>query len=220
MIKKLLKFILIFFLISISSNALASKTQQVLLLMLPSNYEYNFYARLWTFEEDAKGQWKTVLTNIPVTIGKNGATTSKVEGDNKTPIGTFDITGSFGFSSKAPNPKLPYRQIHKATVAVDDTDSQYYNQIIESNKVAKKDWNSAEQMFDISLYKYGLTVAYNPTAIQGLGSNVFIHIWRDPHSPTAGCIAMSESNLVQLIRWLKIEKHPVLVIRKSSGLTR
>lgn len=198
------------------SAAIAAETQQLVLVLLPHNYKYNIYARLWTFQEGSNGHWKAGLKNIPVTIGKRGTTRHKVEGDNRTPIGAFAIATSFGFSKQSFNAHFPYRQIHQDTVAVDDIQSRYYNQIVDRNAIAQKDWKSAEQMHEIPLYEWGLVIDYNPINIPKQGSNIFMHIWRDPHSPTAGCIAMSKINLLTLIRWLDVSKHPVLVIRSSN----
>jgi L,D-peptidoglycan transpeptidase YkuD (ErfK/YbiS/YcfS/YnhG family) len=59
------------------------------------------------------------------------------------------------------------------------------------------------------LYKLGLVVDYNQRpVVAGAGSAIFIHIWRNENKGTAGCAALAESNLVQLVQSLKRELNP------------
>jgi D-alanyl-D-alanine dipeptidase len=64
---------------------------------------------------------------------------------------------------------------------------------------------------DDILYKWGVVVDHNPAAIPGAGSCIFLHVWKNAASPTAGCTAMRESDLAGLIRWLDPARHPILV---------
>ncbi len=62
------------------------------------------------------------------------------------------------------------------------------------------------------VYKYGIFVDYNVNpAIPGKGSCIFMHIWSKSTSPTAGCTAMTEANILKLIGFLDKSKNPVLV---------
>ena len=45
----------------------------------------------------------------------------------------------------------------------------------------------------------------------GNGSCIFMHIWENDHSGTAGCTAMTEANLLKILNWIRAEKHPLLV---------
>jgi L,D-peptidoglycan transpeptidase YkuD (ErfK/YbiS/YcfS/YnhG family) len=53
------------------------------------------------------------------------------------------------------------------------------------------------------LYKWGVVVRYNEGAVPGDGSCIFLHVWRGPDSPTAGCTAMAEENLLSVLGWLE-----------------
>lgn len=75
-----------------------------------------------------------------------------------------------------------------------------------SNRV-QPDWHSAEQMHDQPLYRQGIAVQTN-----GVGSCIFMHIWRGPKRGTAGCIAMSEADMIMLKAWLKGENNPMILI--------
>lgn len=138
----------------------------------------------------------------------------KVEGDNKAPAGVFRLGPAFGYApaSAARWIKLRYVPLTKETEGIDDPHSRYYNKLVDRAKVAKVDWHSSEQMLRADhLYKWGVFVAHNPAATPGAGSCIFLHIWKNSNSATAGCTAMPERDLVDLLRWLDPGARPVLV---------
>jgi D-alanyl-D-alanine dipeptidase len=169
--------------------------------------------------------WQMHGPTIPVLLGKKGmawgrglldfkAATFKMEGDNKAPAGIFRLGPAFGYAprSGARWIKLPYVPLTKNSEGIDDPRSRYYNKLVDRSKVAKVDWRSSEQMFrsDV-LYKWGVVVAHNSAATPGAGSCIFLHIWKDSSTATAGCTAMPEQDLVDLLRWLDPAKRPVLI---------
>jgi D-alanyl-D-alanine dipeptidase len=175
----------------------------------------------------ARGDWKMRGHKIPVVLGKNGLGWGrgvidakkndgprKVEGDNKVPAGIFRLGPAFGY---APAPsaswiKLHYVPLTKTTEGVDDPRSPYYNQLVDRSKVARVDWRSSEQMRRADdLYKWGIFVAHNAAAKAGAGSCIFMHIWKNSSTPTTGCTAMAERDLIRLLRWLDPAAHPLLV---------
>jgi D-alanyl-D-alanine dipeptidase len=183
---------------------------------------------LRAFERKSAGdQWKMRGPAIAVVLGKkglgwgrgmagadSGAKPRKIEGDNKVPAGVFRLGPVFGYApaKSARWVKLRYVPLTKNIEGVDDPRSRYYNRLVDRSKVAKVDWRSSEQMRrDDHLYKWGVVVDHNPTAIPGAGSLIFFHIWKNPSSPTAGCTAMPEKDLIRLIRWLDPAALPILV---------
>ncbi len=178
----------------------------------------SFQGQLQRFERsDQYAKWQPVGRSIPVVVGKNGIalTNKKREGDGKTPSGAFPIQMLFGFAKQA-SFKLNYRALTKTTICVDDPGSRYYDQIINLSQVKKPDWQSAEVMRKISLYKWGGVIQYNPKHLAYVGSCLFLHAWRNDHRGTEGCIAMRESDLLQLLAWLDPRKKPMIDIRLSS----
>jgi L,D-peptidoglycan transpeptidase YkuD (ErfK/YbiS/YcfS/YnhG family) len=176
--------------------------------------------------------WKMRGNPIPVVLGKNGlgwglglvdakghAGPRKIEGDNKAPAGIFRLGPAFGYAPtrSASWIKLHYVPLTKTTEGVDDPRSRYYNQLVDRSKVARVDWRSSEQMRRADdLYKWGVFVAHNPTAKPGVGSCIFLHIWKNSSTSTTGCTAMAERDLVQLLRWLDPNAHPVLAQMPAS----
>lgn len=173
------------------------------------------------------GDWKMRRNAIPVVLGKNGlgwglglvdakrrAGPHKIEGDNRVPAGIFRLGPAFGYAParSASWIKLHYVPVTKTTEGVDDPGSQYYNQLVDRSKVARADWRSSEQMRRADdLYKWGVFVAHNPAAASGAGSCIFLHIWKSSSTPTTGCTAMAERDLVELLRWFDPTAQPVLI---------
>lgn len=161
-------------------------------------------------------QWHLVGQSIPVVIGKKGVILEKdkKEGDKRTPMGVFVIGPAFGFSTTATTAnQFDYFPLKETTICVDDINSKYYNQVIDSSSVAKPDWNSAERMHSIALYKHGSLIQYNnDERRKGAGSCIFMHIWIDNQSGTDGCIAMEEANLQQVLTWLDRKHNPTIGI--------
>lgn len=176
---------------------------------------------------DATGTWKMRGAEIPVVLGKKGlgwgrgmvstdpgVKPRKIEGDNKVPAGVFRLGPVFGYApaKSAGWVKLPYVELTKNIEGVDDPRSRHYNRLVDRSKVRRVDWRTSEQMRrDDHLYKWGIVVEHNPAAIPGAGSCIFFHIWKNSSSPTAGCTAMPEHDLINLIRWLDPSAHPILV---------
>jgi D-alanyl-D-alanine dipeptidase len=108
---------------------------------------------------------------------------------------------------------LPYVQCTSTLECVDDTNSSYYNIIVDRRTVPKPDWNSSEKMHMTNgEYRLGIFVANNSEpAKPGYGSCVFMHIWKSPQTPTSGCTAMSPGAIESLLGWLDARSHPVLV---------
>jgi len=176
---------------------------------------------------EATASWKERGPGIAVVVGRNGlglgrgllrlnleGAPSKKEGDDRAPAGIFRLSSAFGYASAHSSAwvKLPYLALSKQVEGIDDPRSRFYNKLVDRSKVAKIDWRSSERMRrDDVLYKWGVVVDHNRATIPGAGSCIFLHIWKSSSTPTTGCTAMQESDLVRLLRWLDPAQHPILV---------
>jgi L,D-peptidoglycan transpeptidase YkuD (ErfK/YbiS/YcfS/YnhG family) len=145
------------------------------------------------------------------TAAKPADAREKREGDKCSPGGLFRLPFAFGLAQEEPNVKLPYIYLSESIAGVDDVNSKFYNQVVDSKTVAK-DWRSEEAMRRCGpLYAWGAFIAHNPQAVPYLGSCLFLHVWPGPGRGTAGCTAMSASDMQQVIYWLDPIKNPRLM---------
>lgn len=179
--------------------------------------------------------WKKLGTPIPIVVGKNGMGWGKgiarneiaaviaapdpikTEGDGRSPAGIFALGTSFGYATEAQSGwKLPYLSLSPTIECVDDANSKYYNQIVDSASL-KADWKSSEHMRSVGeYYRWGIVVDHNiGPAAPGSGSCIFMHVWGvDTHGKpvsTVGCTAMAQPQLEQVLAWLDPASAPLLV---------
>ncbi len=207
-----------------------------LLVVITSDWN-NVDGTLYCYErKTSDDEWQLVNSPIPVTVGKQGLAwgqglhppmqgPQKREGDLKAPAGIFTLGSIFCNSTHTQHcHHLPHLVIEEGLEAVDDPESKYYNQIIHRNQVSTPDWTSSERMHEVGFqYDLGLVINHNAAPIQpGKGSCIFMHIWRASYSGTAGCTAMSEQHMIELLSWLNPDHHPLLiqlpdVFKRSEG---
>lgn len=211
-------------------SAFASSTQMV--VVTTSDWS-SPQAVLQRYERERPGKrWKAAGGPITVVVGKTGlawgsgvlASESplrspdapvKREGDGKAPAGVFRLSRAFGYAAQErPGWKMPYRNLTSSIQCVDDTDSKFYNQLVDASQISP-DWGSHENekmLRSDDLYRWGVIVEHNTDpAVPGKGSCIFMHIWRGPGQPTVGCTAMAQANLEALLSWLDAERKPLLV---------
>ena len=182
----------------------------------------------------ASSPWRAVGPSVPIVVGQTGLAWGddalgrprdprKREGDGKAPAGRFPLGATFGFAPRrdAAWVRMPYVPLDDDTECVDDASSLHYNRVLERSSVRRVDWNSAERMRSIDLYRLGVIVSYNAQPVRrGRGSCIFLHIWRSPTSPTSGCTAMPASDLETVVRWLDPRLRPQLVQLPAAEYAR
>jgi L,D-peptidoglycan transpeptidase YkuD (ErfK/YbiS/YcfS/YnhG family) len=177
--------------------------------------------------ERTERAWQQVGPAVRVVVGRGGlgwgrglhpfsaAGPQKKEGDGRSPAGVFRLTYAFGYAApeEVREIKLPYIQCTGTVECVDDTNSAYYNIVVDRRTVDKADWKSSEKMrMSDDEYKLGIFIAHNSSPAEpGAGSCVFMHIWKEPGHPTSGCTAMSAGGIESLLGWLDPQANPVLV---------
>lgn len=191
------------------------------LVVVRSPNEASTQARLQRFEKKGK-RWLPMGKAVDVTLGRTGLAWSKQadakgspikrEGDGKSPAGIFSFGKIFGYASASEvSFNMPYIHADEALECVDDSNSQFYNQLID-NKLVQKDWASSEFMRRSDhQYRWGIMVNHNTPAEAKGGSCIFLHIWKESGAPTSGCTAMTEDNLLDILHWLDPAKSPRLI---------
>lgn len=135
---------------------------------------------------------------IDCTLGRSGASHRKREGDGATPRGSFRILNGYYRPDRSGPIKSGIRlsPIRPSDGWCDDPLSGSYNR---PKKLPAKE--SCERMWRPDrLYDIVLVLDYNFTSrSKRLGSAIFFHLWRDPITPTEGCIAISAANMRRLL---------------------
>ena len=160
----------------------------------------------------AKQEWRGAW-EWPPGYARSPSDPVKKEGDHKSPAGLFRLGEAFGYAAKEPAGwKMKYVPLSSSTDCVDDSQSRFYNQILDSSTVSP-DWKSAEHMRDAGeAYRWGLVIQHNAhPARPGDGSCVFMHIWGGSGHGTEGCTAMPEPQIMSILGWLKPSANPLLV---------
>ena len=209
------------FLILINLQILLYSSQQIILVVSDSFSTPK--ASLECYEDDKK-----IFDTIEVNIGKNGlgwgigeislkqkiTEPLKYEGDKKAPIGIFKLTAIYGYSHIS-DYKMPYLHASENLICVDDSNSNFYNQIIEANGGEKSFEYMKRQDHQ---YELGIAVAHNSDARAKRGSCIFLHVKKSQDSPTAGCTSMTLEEIKKIANWLDKDKNPILIqVPKSSS---
>lgn len=158
-----------------------------------------------------RGDYRRVMGPMTAYVGADGVGKAS-EYVSRTPAGIYSLTEAFGRNSD-PGTDLPYTQVGYSDWWVSDVSSSKYNtmQSCSPGSWCGFDQGSSEQLGAISVYAYAVVIDYNRWPVRsGAGSGFFLHVTN--YSPTAGCVAIEQSSLVRILKWLKPSRHPVISI--------
>ena len=139
------------------------------------------------------------------TIGKNGITDYKLEGDKKTPIGFHKACSIFyraGRMMRPRNKHFPIHAIYQNDGWCDEVNDKAYNHYVRRpyHKSSENLWR------DDRLYDLVIVSDYNyPDATAPFGSAIFIHVCHPEFKPTLGCIAFEPDDLWHIVHSLRPE---------------
>ena len=145
--------------------------------------------------------WQPVGTGIPVHLGSAGLAPEARDNVPATPMGVYSLDFAFGTQ---PNPGggLTYHQTTPDYWW--SADGPTYNTM----QVCKQ----ADCLFDTSpasgtenlyipAYAHAIVMGVNKERVPGRGGAFFVHTTNG--APTAGCVALDDTALVKIIRWLQ-----------------
>ena len=147
--------------------------------------------------------WEPVNVGIPAHVGANGFAEQTHDGNMATPLGIYTLDFAFGTE---PNPGggLQYVQVTPEHWWDGDMKSPTYNTM----QVCKKsqcpfntDPASGTENLDIPPYVHAVVMGVNKQRVPGNGSAFFLHA--TDGGPTAGCVAIDDGTLVEIMRWLQ-----------------
>ena len=139
---------------------------------------------------------------LKCSVGKNGITKNKVEGDKKTPKGIFELGPLFYRNDKINKPltKLKSFVIKKNMGWCDDVNfPTKYNKLIKINKKIRHEKLKRKD----NKYDLFIPIKYNyKKPVPGLGSCIFIHLTNN-YETTAGCVALKKKDFLILVKIIK-----------------
>ena len=134
---------------------------------------------------------------FPCSIGRGGVVPpgAKREGDGATPAGELRIVGMLYRADRSAPPSPWAQAIGPGDLWSDDPRDPDYNHLVRvPHRFSHEALRRADPMYDLVL----ITDWNWPDAVPGRGSAFFVHQWRRPGAPTAGCVAFARPDL----RWI------------------
>ena len=131
-------------------------------------------------------------------IGKNGKTSKKNEGDNKTPKGLYALGPLYYRKDRLPklSTKLKKIEIMKNFGWCDDVKSKFYNKPIKTNiNVRHEKLYRNDKKYDLLI-----PIKYNTKKPKkNKGSAIFLHLTNN-YKKTQGCVAIKEKDMLILLK--------------------
>jgi L,D-peptidoglycan transpeptidase YkuD (ErfK/YbiS/YcfS/YnhG family) len=142
-------------------------------------------------------------------LGKNGVTKNKVEGDKCTPSGVYRLKQVFYRADRINKitTNLKKIKIKKNMGWCDDPSSKRYNRLIKiPYKFSHEKLYRKDHIYDIVVI---LNYNMNPV-VKKRGSAIFMHITKKNYLKTLGCIALKKSDLLEILN--KVKKDNIIKI--------
>jgi len=142
-------------------------------------------------------------------LGKNGVTKNKVEGDKCTPSGVYRLKQVFYRADRINKitTNLKKIKIKKNMGWCDDPSSKRYNRLIKiPYKFSHEKLYRKDHIYDIVVI---LNYNMNPV-VKKRGSAIFMHITKKNYLKTLGCIALKKNDLLKILN--KVKKDNIIKI--------
>lgn len=154
---------------------------------------------------------------FPCSIGRRGIVpeADKVEGDLATPMGSYRLLWLYYRADRlscpvggVPQKPLGPQQGWSETPG----DPEYNRPITHPHGFAADRMARGDRLYDVCV----ITDHNSDPVIAGAGSAIFVHHWRKPRHPTAGCVGFRPGDLRWILaRWTPRSR---LIVRKRGGL--
>jgi L,D-peptidoglycan transpeptidase YkuD (ErfK/YbiS/YcfS/YnhG family) len=185
---------------------------RVITVTARSTYSTTATLQAWT---KVSGGWRRYGSAVMAHVGADGLSTHPSESRSATPIGSFSLTQAFGRNAN-PGTGLPYLHTRPSDWWISQAGPLYNtHQRCSANCRFNRGSPNEHLYYETPYYNYAVVIDYNtrnaPGGVrQGAGSAFFLHV-TDGYA-TAGCVAIPQSKLVPLMRWLTPGAHPRILI--------
>jgi L,D-peptidoglycan transpeptidase YkuD (ErfK/YbiS/YcfS/YnhG family) len=173
--------------------------------------------RLW---RKAESCWLGVDGPWTAHLGRKGVSEDKREGDKRTPAGAFGFQGVMYGVGPNPGVRYAYRRVVCGDWWVEDPRSPYYNRFHHVRCGAKPPFRITSKDMSRSpiSYQHLAVIDYNTHPIvPRRGSGIFLHVTATG-GPTLGCVSLARPQLVTVLRWLRPEAKPLIVIGTAAKI--
>ena len=195
------------------AGAVLAAAGQVVTVSAPTST--STYATVEAWARQADGRYKRVAYFPSARIGSQGMGATS-EGLSRTPTGRYRLTQPFGIK---PNPGVTtsYFQVDRNDVWTGSTGTVINEHRRCAPGTCPASYGAIERLSNYpGSYDYGVFIGYNAPApygtgaVSGKGSAFFLHVKNS--SATAGCVAVSASQMVWLLRWFRSAAAPIIAI--------
>jgi L,D-peptidoglycan transpeptidase YkuD (ErfK/YbiS/YcfS/YnhG family) len=184
-----------------------------------------YLATLRTYERAGRrAPWRRAFAAWPAETGYGHLRGVRHEGDGSTPTGVFAI-GATMYGNK-PNPGRLHYAYHRLVCGDwwdEDPYSAQYNRFVHAPCGVTPGFAAGSEALwtETVAYPYLAVLQFNAAPIvagaHAPGSGIFLHSWVG--GATAGCIALPEARLLEVLRWLRPSAHPVIEIGVEREVT-
>jgi len=135
---------------------------------------------------------------FPCSVGRSGVTGDKREGDGGTPKGAMALEAVLCRADRVRR-RPGWAPIRPWMEWCDDPGDPRYNQLIRRRDAGGVErLRRADPLYDV----IGVLDWNRDPPEPGRGSAIFLHVWRGPRRPTAGCVAFRRRDLLWILdRW-------------------
>jgi L,D-peptidoglycan transpeptidase YkuD (ErfK/YbiS/YcfS/YnhG family) len=193
--------------------AAATTSAQVITVSAPS--ATSTYATVDAWARQADGRFKRVAHFTSARVGAQGVGKAS-ETQSRTPAGQFLLSQAFGVK---PNPGVhtSYFQVDRNDVWTGSTGSVINQHRRCAPNTCPASYGAFERLSNYpGPYAYGVFIGYNAPApygtgvTRGAGSAFFLHV-KNAYA-TGGCVGISQSQMVWVLRWLRTTAKPIISI--------
>lgn len=171
------------------------------------------------FDYTATG-WQRALGPVQGVIGRNGFSQAHKEGDGTSPVGVFGLTRAYGLQPAPSDLKIPHQKFGASDWWVSDPESPLYNTLQTGPSNGRWRESYGERLADQgyrTAYRHLVAIDYNvEPVVPYVGSAIFMHV--GGNSPTSGCVALDERELLRIMKWLDPTKRPKMVMGPDPWL--
>ena len=196
-------------------HTIPASTRQ--LIVVYSNGYGTSVASLETFEK-VNGVWRSTFGVMSARIGSKGFSDNHLEGVPTTPTGVYSIGSTMYGVNANPGVTFSYHRLVANDYWDENPSSPTYNSFVHGSDpggFSEALWQTVPQ------YNYFAVINYNipaRAATPARGSGIFLHVMGS--GATAGCVSLSQTNLLKVLRWLDPAASARVVMAPSQSLDR